>query len=76
VHCRRCDAPVLLDPANMERRAGRTEMRCPHCGAPVPVRCTDIDRPRPGGIWSIGCYAQEPGSERDRLAQVRHRHRG
>ena len=75
VNCRRCHAPVLLDPDKMERKADHVELRCPHCGAQVPVRFTDIDRARPEGIWSIGCYAEEPGTEPERTGHLLHHHR-
>jgi hypothetical protein len=74
VHCRTCDAPVLLDPAKMERKADHAELCCPGCGAAVHVRCTDIDRPRPEGIWSIRAYAEEPETELERIEHFFHHH--
>jgi hypothetical protein len=58
----------------MERRADHAELRCPECGATVPVRCTDLTRPGPDGIWSIASYAEEPRAQREHLPHVLHHH--
>jgi hypothetical protein len=44
VACRNCSAPVLLDPTRIRAKAARVELRCPACGAPVPVRHDDPAR--------------------------------
>jgi uncharacterized Zn finger protein len=74
VNCRSCHRPVLLDPARMIRKGDHAELRCPECGALVPVRCTDVDRHRPDGIWSIASYAEEPETERRLIGHLFHCH--
>jgi len=40
------------------------------------VRCTDIDRPAPEGIWSLHSYAdEEQETERERIESLFHCHR-
>ena len=44
VRCRKCDAPVPLDPAKIAVRAAWAELRCTACGVAVPVRRVDAYR--------------------------------
>jgi len=59
VMCRRCFAPVLLDPERMTVRAERVELRCPVCAASLRVRHTDPIYPALNVIWQL-CAQEAP----------------
>ncbi|HZQ56518.1 MAG TPA: hypothetical protein VFA84_00700 [Acidimicrobiales bacterium] len=61
VRCRACDVPVLLDPNAMVLKEAHAELRCPACGAVVPVRRNDAYRRPPDGIWGIASYSHDEG---------------
>ena len=78
VRCRTCDAFVLLDSTQMHLEDCRATLPCPECGAVVPVRRLDAERPPPEGIWAIASYAGgheqdgEPTPKPSGLARVLH----
>jgi len=57
VECRECGAPVLIDSRVMVVKETHAELRCPACGAVVPVRRNDAFRGAPDGIWAIDTYS-------------------